>query len=80
MENWDPSLRNLWNRIAGDRKDSFTYEVATNEPLHPDPEIASRMVEATLSACEFGCKIYRDPRSSVRVLAHNSAYGCNIKL
>jgi hypothetical protein len=55
----------------------FTYEVSYNEPLHPDPEIASRMREVAIdNSCGFGCKIYADPRSSVRVLAHNSAYGC----
>lgn len=54
----------------------YTYEVSGKEPLHPDQEIASRFREVELSNCEFGCKIYADPRSSVRVLAHNSAYGC----
>jgi len=55
---------------------TITYEVRTYEPLHPDPAVASRMVEIALSDCEFGCKIYGDPRSSVRVLAHNPTYGC----
>lgn len=54
-----------------------TYEVSTKEPLHPDPLIAARMLEVELSNCEFGCKIYADPKSSVRVLAHNSTYGCS---
>lgn len=55
----------------------FTYEVSYNEPLHPDPEVCARMREAGFSTtCEFGCKIYADPRSKVRVLAHNSNYGC----
>jgi hypothetical protein len=54
----------------------FTYEVGTEERMHPDPEVCSRMREAAMSTCEFGCKIYADPRSLVRVLAHNSSYGC----
>ena len=33
------------------------------------------MREVALGPC--GCKVYADPRSAVRVLAHNSAYGCN---
>ena len=55
----------------------FTYEVSHNEPLHPDPTVVARLREVDLSTtCEFGCKIYGDPKSAVRVLAHNSAYGC----
>lgn len=54
----------------------FTYETGVTEPLHPDVTVASRFVEAALSNCEYGCKIYSDPKSSVRVLAHNGAYGC----
>lgn len=54
----------------------FTYEVSGTEPLHPDPSVAARMREVELSNCEFGCKIYADPRSSVRVLAHNRNYNC----
>lgn len=55
-----------------------TYEVSHNQPLHPDPQIAGRMYEIGLSnRCDFGCKIYADPWSNVRVLAHNSSYGCN---
>lgn len=55
---------------------TYTYAVGTDEPLHPDPAVCSRMVERTMSTCEAGCKIYADPRSLVRVLAHNSSYGC----
>lgn len=55
----------------------ITYEVSGNEPLHPDPSVSARMYEIAIGPCEFGCKIYADPRSNVRVLAHNSAYGCN---
>lgn len=54
----------------------YTYEVSGNESLHPDPQVAARFLEAAISNCEFGCKIYADSESSVRVLAHNSAYGC----
>lgn len=54
----------------------FTYEVSTTESLHPDINIASRMREVEIGPCEFGCKIYADPKSAVRVLAHNSSYGC----
>lgn len=53
-----------------------TYEVSINEPLHPDPTVATRMREFALGDCGFGCKVYADPRSDVRVLAHNSTYGC----
>lgn len=54
----------------------YTYEVSTNEPMHPDNTVRARMVEMAISTCENGCKIYGDPRSSLKVLAHNSAYGC----
>lgn len=54
----------------------ITWEVSGNEPLHPDPAIASRMHEVALSNCEYGCKVYGDPRSSVHILAHNRSYGC----
>jgi hypothetical protein len=54
----------------------ITYEVSGTEPLHPDPMITARMREIALSDCEYGCKIYADPRSNVRVLAHNRTYGC----
>jgi hypothetical protein len=56
----------------------ITYEVSHNEPLHPDPNIAGRMYEVGITnRCKFGCKIYADPWSDVRVVAHNSAYGCD---
>jgi hypothetical protein len=55
---------------------TFTYEVGTDEQMHPDADVCARMQEVALSTCEFGCKIYADPRSLVRVLAHNSSYGC----
>lgn len=55
---------------------SFTYEVSHTEPLHPDPEVASRMREVAIGPCPMGCKIYADPLSAVRVLAHNSNYNC----
>jgi hypothetical protein len=57
--------------------DEITYEVGVNEPVHPDLSIALRMREHAMSNCEFGCKIYADPLSRVRVLAHNRTYGCN---
>ena len=54
-----------------------TYEVGTDEPVHKDPAIASRFTEVRISnECGYGCKVYGDPKSNVRVLAHNSAYGC----
>lgn len=58
--------------------EKITYEVGHDQPLHPDPQVASRMVEYRIStSCPlYGCKIYKDPWSEVRVLAHNSAYGC----
>lgn len=54
----------------------ITYETSINEPIHPDMSVRSRMTEVALSDCEFGCKIYADPKSNVRVLAHNAVYGC----
>jgi len=54
----------------------ITYETSTTEPIHPDITVAARMREVALSECEFGCKIYADPLSKVRVLGHNSNYGC----
>lgn len=56
--------------------DTTTYAVGITEPLHPDPQVAGRMVEAAISSCAHGCKVYADPRSNVRVVAHNAAYGC----
>lgn len=53
----------------------YTYEVSHTEKLHPDLSVAA-MREVELSDCPLGCKIYADPRSNVRVLAHNSSYGC----
>lgn len=55
----------------------ITYTVGGTEPLHPDPEIASRMREIGINNyCGYGCKVYADPKSNVRVLAHNRSYGC----
>lgn len=54
----------------------ITYETSINEPIHPDMSVRIRMIEVALSDCEFGCKIYADPRSNLRVLAHNATYGC----
>lgn len=53
-----------------------TYEVSYNEPIHPDVNVVVRMREVAIGNCEYGCKIYADPRSAVRVLAHNNNYGC----
>lgn len=53
-----------------------TYETSINEPIHPDMSVRSRMVEVAIGDCKYGCKIYADPRSNLRVLAHNSTYGC----
>lgn len=53
-----------------------TYEVGIDEPIHPDLTVASRFRVIAIGDCEYGCKIYADPRSSVRVLAHNADYGC----
>lgn len=54
----------------------ITYEVSTDEPLHPDQAIADRMYEHGLSTCKYGCKVYADPWSHIRVVAHDRAYGC----
>jgi hypothetical protein len=55
----------------------FTYEVGTDEPPHPDQDIAQRFVEIAISDCKYGCKIYADPFSEVRVLVHSRIYGCD---
>ena len=54
----------------------YTYEVSWNQPIHPDPQVCARFIEIAIGDCGSGCKIYADPRSNVKVLAHNSAYGC----
>jgi hypothetical protein len=54
----------------------ITYESAHNEPPHPDPQVVSRLYEIAMSNCTFGCKIYADPRSNLRVLIHSAIYGC----
>lgn len=32
--------------------------------------------EFAMSACGFGCKVYREATSGQEAVAHNSAYGC----
>lgn len=56
--------------------DTPTYEVGGTEALHPDPSVVARMREVAIGKCPHGCKVYADPRSNLRVLAHNRAYGC----
>lgn len=58
--------------------ENITYEVGINEPPHPDFSVASRLEEVAMSSCPSGCKIYGDPRSRVRVLAHSRIYGCTV--
>lgn len=65
------------NNYASDPEE-ITYEVGINEVVHPDFSVAMRFEEVAISDCEFGCKIYADPRSRVRVLAHNRVYGCTV--
>ena len=55
---------------------TFTYEVGITEFPHPDPDVVHRLREVELSDCPFGCKIYADPKSAMRVLVHSSVYGC----
>jgi hypothetical protein len=57
-------------------KIEITYEVSHTEPIHPDPQVACRFREFAIGNCGYGCKIYKDPLSEVKVLAHNSNYGC----
>lgn len=57
---------------------NITYETGTDEPLHPDFTVAARLIEVAISDCEYGCKIYADPRSNVTVLGHNRLYGCRV--
>lgn len=57
----------------------FTYEVGINEPIHPDIDITLRFIEVEMSDCKYGCKIYQDPISGVKVLAHFGVYGCTKK-
>lgn len=54
----------------------FTYEVGIDEPLHPDHTINARMTEFQVSDCLGGCKLYKDPNSSLVVLGHMASYGC----
>lgn len=58
---------------------NYTFEVSHNEPVHPDPQVAATFTECDFPSpptCEYGCKIYGNPRSNERVLVHNSNYGC----
>ena len=55
---------------------NYTYEVGTDEALHPDPTINARMEEYDVSDCEHGCKRYFDPKSNLIVLGHVASYGC----
>lgn len=58
---------------------NFTFEVSHDQPVHPDPAVASTFYEVDIAMppdCYHGCKIYGNPKSNERVLAHNSAYGC----
>lgn len=62
--------------MFGDTSVTPTYETGINEPIHPDFMVSSRFIEIALGNCVYGCKIYADPRSNVKVLAHNRVYGC----
>ncbi len=53
-----------------------TYEVSINQKPHPDDSVVSRLYEVALSDCPYGCKVYADPRSNVRILIHSAVYGC----
>ena len=55
---------------------TYTYEVGTDEALHPDVAINSRMEEYAVGECEHGCKLYKDPNSELVVLGHITSYGC----
>jgi hypothetical protein len=57
---------------------AVSYQAGIDEPIHPDLSVALRMEEVALSDCKYGCKIYADPRSRLRVLAHNRVYGCTV--
>lgn len=56
----------VWESVTEDMR-VFSY----NEPC---PGV---WLEAGISDCEFGCKIYRNPHTEERVLMHNSNYGCH---
>lgn len=55
---------------------TITDEVSIHERPHPDDSVVSRLVEVAIGNCPNGCKIYADPRSNFRVLAHSAVYGC----
>lgn len=55
---------------------NYTYEVGTDEALHPDATINGRMEEHAVSDCKYGCKLYKDPNSNLVVLGHIASYGC----
>jgi hypothetical protein len=64
------------NRSLFEKLD-ITYTTGVDEPVHPDPAVASRFVEVGITLdCGYGCKIYADPLSRVNVLGHNRTYGC----
>jgi hypothetical protein len=63
--------------FVADPSDPITYEVGVDETLHPDLDVTLRLREVGMSKCKYGCKIYADPLSALRVLAHNRNYGCN---
>lgn len=42
----------------------------------PSPVIDARGARQWCAHCPLGCKVYADPKSGVRVKAHNANYGC----
>lgn len=56
---------------------TFTYETTEGDlNIHPDQAVVNRLQEVELSDCKYGCKIYADPKSKLRVLIHSAVYGC----
>lgn len=62
--------------MFGELPTEYTYETGIDEAIHPDFMVSTRFIEIAMGDCVYGCKIYADPRSNVKVLAHNKVYGC----
>jgi hypothetical protein len=74
----DPDQFKIHSNFVHEPDRPFTYEAGVDEPVHPDFSIVMRMEEVAISDCNYGCKIYADTRSRLRVLAHSRAYGCTV--
>lgn len=58
------------------KKRGYAREISSHEAISKNVNDVLKWHEAEISKCEYGCKIYEHEKTGVRVLAHNSAYGC----